>query len=125
MTLSVIGRDKMLAKLNAQIRRIKNRTGAGLRIAVLHVKGKSLEITPKYQGHLQNSCGTQVLKTTSGFSGEIYYTAAYAVFVHEIDKNYSSSPTSRNPRGQWKYLETAMKQEAKEVLHLIQMTVKI
>jgi len=111
----------MIATLNAKVRGIKGRTKAGVRAAALHVKGRSLLITPKKTGHLQNSAYTIVKDQANGPAAEIGYTAAYAVFVHEIDKHY----TSENPHGQWKFLETAMIQERKRVLQIIQALARV
>ena len=46
----------------------------------------------------------------------INYSAYYALFVHEIKKQHKN--------GQWKFLETAIKQNQAEVLKIIAETVK-
>lgn len=66
---------------------------------------------------LRSSAGSYAYDTPKGPGAVIYYTASYAVFVHEIDKNYTV--------GQWKFLETAMKEKSREVLKIIQRTVRI
>ncbi len=109
------GIDKALRNLNREVAKIKGKTSLGLRAAALHVKGKALEITPKKTGHLQNSAYVTVIATTRYTAAEIGYTAAYAPFVHEVERVYHSE----NPKGQWKFLETAMKTEADEVIKII------
>lgn len=46
----------------------------------------------------------------------VYYSAFYALFVHEIKKKHKI--------GQWKFLETAIKQNLAEILKIISDSVK-
>lgn len=48
---------------------------------------------------------------------EIGFTAAYAVFVHEIKKNYTV--------GDWKYLERALYDNQDRILHIISSRAKV
>jgi len=68
-------------------------------------------------GNLRSSAGSYAYDTSKGPGAVIYYTAFYAVFVHEIDKNYTV--------GQWKFLETAMKEKKAVVLNIIRRVVRI
>jgi len=111
MKTVVTGTDKVLRNLNREIRGIKNRTRAGMREAALVVRKRSQELTPVKTGNLKGSAGTQVYDTPKGPGAVIYYTAAYAPYVHEINRNYRV--------GQWKFLETALKQKAREILEII------
>ena len=51
--------------------------------------------------------------------GEIGYTAYYAVYVHEIEKEY------RKPGSSWKYLENTIKENAIKVLDFIVRSAKV
>jgi hypothetical protein len=44
------------------------------------------------------------------------YTKNYAIFVHEINKNYRV--------GQWKYLETPAREKASEIAEVVRETVQ-
>lgn len=107
----ITGTDKVLRNLNREILGIQNRTRAGMREAALVVRKRSQELTPVDTGHLKASAYTESFDSPKGPGAEIGYMAAYAVFVHEIDKNYTV--------GQWKFLETALKEKAKEILEII------
>jgi len=107
----VTGTDEVLANLNKEILGIQNRTRAGMREAALIVRRRSQELTPVDTGNLKSSHYTEAFDTPRGPGAEIGCTAAYAPFVHEIDKNYTV--------GQWKFLETALKEKGKEILEVI------
>lgn len=73
---------------------------------------ESQRITPVETGALR---GSGAVESVSSSEYEITYggpAAGYAVWVHEINKNY----TTKNPRGQWKYLEQALTDNFDEVL---------
>lgn len=58
------------------------------------------------------------LKPEKGPTAIIGFTAAYAVYVHEIDKNY------RKPGSSWKFLELALMENEQKILDLIKQSVK-
>lgn len=78
------------------------------------------EITPIDTTALINSQYIDVQRKGDKIVGEIGYNrygeAPYAVFVHEIDKNYKTG----NPSGQWKYLQTPLMKKKDELLRKIQ-----
>ena len=113
----ITGTDKVLRNLNRQIRGIQNRTKGGMRHAALVVRKRSQELTPVKTSNLKGSAGTEVYDTAKGLGAVIYYTAYYAVYVHEIDKNYRV--------GQWKFLETALKEKSREIVSIIRRYAKI
>jgi len=123
-SVNITGLDQVLANLNKEVRKIQDRTKAGLWEALLKVKYDVLPLTPIKHGHLRGSCytipgpaGKQVaehpepIKTSSGIAGEIGFTATYAPFVHEIDKHYTV--------GAWKFLERALKMNYDKILDII------
>lgn len=75
------------------------------------------EVIALYKGHEKALGAAQELyKSQTKILALIHYSAYYALFVHEIKKNHKT--------GQWKFLETAINQNRKEVLKIIAETVK-
>lgn len=111
--MRVTGLNKVFRRLNRKIDRIKGYTEAGLTIAAMVVKSRSMELTPHDTGNLEGSAYTSpVIKAPDGKLYVIIgYTADYALWVHEIKKNYRG--------GQWKYLVTALKNTKKRVLSIL------
>lgn len=109
--LVITGTDKVLRNLNRQILGIQNRTKGGMHHAALVVRKRSQELTPVDTGNLKASAYTEVYNTVEGAGAVIGYMAGYAPYVHEINKNYTV--------GQWKFLETALKEKSREILEII------
>lgn len=107
----MVGTDRILRNLNSEIRGIRNRTKAGLREAALVVRKRAQELSPVDTGHLKASAYTEAFDTARGPGAEIGFMASYAPYVHEIDKGYTV--------GQWKFLETALKEKHREILEII------
>lgn len=152
--ITISGLDKVVSNLNKEIARIKKATGAGLYEAGLFIKAKALPITPIDYGNLRGSCfvigiyntsypsvsfkGPQAGPLYSSFSsavGEalsiveqkkaldkisvvVGYGAFYAAFVHE-------NPNAGKFAGEWKFLETTVKQYSPEILSIIKERAKI
>ena len=110
-TVNITGMDQVLANLNKEIRKIENRSKAGIMESLLVVKGDALPITPIKTGNLRGSNYVITFDTPKGPAGEIGYTANYAPFVHEIIKNYTV--------GAWKFLERALKMNYAKILEII------
>jgi len=108
---TITGLDKVLRNLNREITGIRNRSKAGLREAALVVRRRSMQLTPVDTGNLRASAYSEVFDTVKGPAAEIGYMAGYAVYVHEINKNYTV--------GQWKFLETALKEKQHEIVEII------
>lgn len=117
--MGVIVRSNILNQLNKQIAKIKNNTYIGMQRVVLLVKASSMRRTPVDKGNLRASCYSEVRKTPSGFKGIIGYTAYYALYVHEINKNY------RKPGTSWKFLEKVLKENRKKILDILHAEAKI
>jgi hypothetical protein len=111
--IKIHGLDIVLKNLNARITTIDAGARAGLKEAALEIQGAAQEMTPHDTGNLKGSADTShVRKNEKGtLTVDVYYTADYALHVHEIDKNYRV--------GQWKYLETALKNLSKSVLRIL------
>ena len=110
--MKTTGLDKVLRNLNRRINAIEGRTKGGLAEAAMIVQGRSMELTPHDTGHLEGSAYVNPVKELpQGPTVEIGYWAAYALYVHETDRNYK--------RGQWKFLETALKEMTKKMLAVI------
>jgi hypothetical protein len=109
--------DEVLRNLNREIRGIERRTAGGMKAAADHVLAETIPRTPVDSGNLRNSGDTAAFETSQGPVAEIFFTADYAVFVHEINKNYTV--------GGWKYLETTLKEEARNVLEIIRSYARI
>jgi len=107
------GTDKVLRRLNKEIRGIRGRTKAGLMAAGLIVKRRSQIRTPVDTGNLINSAYITSTGTEIKPGVEIGYTAAYAPYVHEIEKNY------KKPGSSWKFLEKALQESEKDILKVI------
>ena len=113
------GIDNVLRNLNKEIKGIENRTQAGVTAAALKVKAESMKLTPVDTGNLKASAYVNFPAIKNIPSAEIGYTASYAVFVHEINNNYIA------PGTQWKFLETALFSNQKEILNIIKRYAKI
>lgn len=111
----ISGIDKVLGNLNRQIVQINGRSRVGLRAAALLVLGEAKELTPVVTGHLQGFTHTEPIESSAGPGIEIGFDAIYAVFVHERTELH-------HPVGQAKFLETALKKNAKRVLEIIRKT---
>jgi hypothetical protein len=111
----IFGTDLLLKNLNREIIAIEGRTDAGLNSAALWIKGESQKITPIKIGNLRDSAYTDRLKHLAYVIG---YTAYYAPFVHEINKNYKAPGTS------WKFLEKTL-QRTRKILQIIANKAKI
>ena len=113
----ITGTDQVIKNLNREIQGIRRRSKKGLRAAALIVIAESKSNTPVDTGNLRGSAYQQTFDTNKGPVAEVGYTASYAPFVHEIDKNYTV--------GGWKFLERALKDKRKDILAAIDRDVRI
>jgi hypothetical protein len=111
--------DTVMANLNREVLRIGVRSRGGMRKALLIVRRASVPLTPLKTSNLRNSCFTEVEASPvlGNITGIIGYTAAYAPFVHEINKNYTV--------GQWKFLETALTENHDAILAAIAEEIRV
>jgi hypothetical protein len=117
--LNVTGRDAVLRRLNTEVRKIKGRTKAGMWKAVLVVDRRAAELTPVATGNLIDSRERNVFLRGDAVVGYIGYTATYAPYVHEMVRAHF-----RKPGAQAKFLETALKEKAAEVLGILAAEVR-
>jgi len=88
------GVDIVLKNLNTEIRKIKNRSEAGLLKAGLLVQKKAQEMAPVDTGNLKASAYTESIKRF-GFRGpgvQVSFTASYASAVHELTGKLRGQP---------------------------------
>lgn len=111
------GMDKVLGNLNRAIEDIKGRSYAGLLKAGLFVQGESQKETPVDTGALKSSAYTQGIQKGDNPIVEIGYTAFYAPFVHEINKNYRV--------GNWQFLRNALAKNDGKILDIIRQEAEI
>ena len=122
--LVITGTDTVLRNLNREIMGIQNRTKAGLREAALVIRRRSMQLTPVGKtSHLRGSTYTEAYNTPEGPGAEIGYTALYAPYVHEIPpppaRSVPGGRSAIHTVGQWKFLETALKEKSREILEII------
>lgn len=117
--VTITGLDRVLCNLNRHIAKIPGKTKAGMKEAALLIQSESMRLTPHDTGHLKGSSYVNSpMEAANGDVGvEIGYTAVYAPYVHEINANYR--------RGQWKFLVTALKQNAKKILEILRKTARV
>ena len=101
--------------LNKEISKIENAGYDGLLDAGLYVKNKALKQTPIKTGNLRGSAYVNGTKNTR--SVKIGFSASYAIFVHEIKKNYR--------KGNWAFLQNAIQDNTKTILNIIKKKAKI
>ena len=84
-----------------------------MRKACLLVKRRSQIIVPVQTGNLKGSADTDVGFVGGKLRGIVFYTASYAVFVHENLK-------ARHKKGkQAKYLEQPLKESVREIAMIL------
>lgn len=143
---SLQGLDKVLKNLNAQIKKIKGSSAAGLKVAGMFIEKESMKECPVMSSDLKNSHYSELFNTLNGPVVEIGYTALYAPFVHEnprAGKTGGVSPKGAiyrppmNPSGKrstqaafssvgkWKFLEDPIKNNTRTILSKIRKRAKI
>jgi len=113
------GLNQVVANLNKEVRGIRGRTKTGMWLAGLYIKGAALPLTPVDTGNLRQSAYVTAGEGPGGPGVEIGYTASYAIYVHEIDKNY------RAPGTGWQYLTKAVRMSKKAVLDIVRRTARV
>jgi hypothetical protein len=107
-----IVKDTILRDMNKAVRQIKGRTLRGVLRAAQLIRRRAVQMTPVDTGNLRSGSYVDgVVVPHFGPMAEVGFTAAYAPFVHEINKNYVT--------GQWKFLQTALHESQKDVLRVI------
>lgn len=81
--IKVIGVDQILRKMKKENLDLGWRFALGLKEAGLFLQRQSQKVVPVEFGNLKNSAGTKVLGYGFFTDVVVYYTASYAVYVHE------------------------------------------
>lgn len=81
----------------------------GIKVTALYIQRESQKIVPVDTGVLRNSAGTMAEGKGWETVVSIFYTAQYAVYVHEILTSYHAPPTRA------KYLESVLEEKKKEI----------
>lgn len=140
----VKGVKSMLQKLRQREKVHRKAIAAGLGGGSLFLQRESQKIVPVQLGNLKNSAGSRVEVSAGGsISAIVFYTAAYAVFVHEnpdaahgrdFNQKYSSEIASskgskqgtargglfnRGPNQQYKFLERPAREKRKEIVLIV------
>jgi hypothetical protein len=104
--------------LNREIGKIKGRTKAGVWEAALVIRSRAQQLTPVDTTHLKTFVTTpRPSDTPMGPVTAITFHANYALHVHEIQATHRV--------GQWKFLETAIRELKGKALDIIKRTAQI
>jgi len=98
----ITGVDQVIRNIKASEAQMQKAAYDSLKEAGKDIIAEAQENTPHKTGNLKGSAFVedQPRKTPEGLVQRIGFGATYAIFVHEIDKNYK--------RGGWKFLSNAM-----------------
>lgn len=94
--------------------KIRGAQQRGLALAAEHVMGVAVDRTPIEEGNLRRSASTSV--DDRGRRAAISYSSPYAVPVHEV-------LNARHPKGQAKFLESALNSEKDAVREILRKTI--
>ena len=84
--VQVLGQKEILKNMKLQQVALGLRVAAGLKVAGLFLQGASQKLVPVDTGNLKASAFTRSTGTGFATSVGVGYTAAYALFVHELVK---------------------------------------
>lgn len=100
------GIERVFNRIDLKAEELKKKQEVALLKGGTRVLKTARKYTPVDTGNLINSSGIRSWRNERGHRVvEIYYSATYAVYVHEIQKNY------RKPGSSWKFLERALTEE--------------
>jgi hypothetical protein len=140
----VKGAKKMLSDLLKRSKLHRKAVAVGLGGGALFLQRESQKIVPVQLGNLKNSAGSRVEISAGGkISAIVFYTAAYAVFVHEnpnaahgrdFNAKYAKEISAakgtksgtarggmfnRGPNQQYKFLERPAREKRKEIVLVV------
>ena len=123
------GLDNVLNNLNKEIQGIKDRSMQGLINAAILIRRDMDETPPMIPvdtGNLRASWipGTPIYEKDK-FGIIIGFSAAYAVFVHEMVDKSNKSINWNRPGSGAKFFESALKRNEKEIVRIIAENAKI
>lgn len=114
---TITGIPQVVRNIERAIAGIETRSKAAMQEVGLVVKADALKRTPVDTGHLRGSAYIQVTSNRGQSVVEVGYTAAYAPYVHEINKNYRI--------GSWKFLEFALRDNESKIVEIIKNRAQI
>ena len=123
MSIKIKGMDKVLKKLNKEIKSIQGKTKEGVLAAVTFIEGESNEIVPHKGGGLINSSFSGVRKRFILFGkiiGRVGYKKKYAPFVHEMPETNNFTKPGTGPQ----FLLKAATKNARVILKIIRSRAK-
>jgi len=110
--------EEMLQNLRREVHWIKEASENALDVVVHKIGVRSQELVPVATGHLKSTFGTRTFRNRQNeVTVILYYTADYALWVHEINAHHAS-PT------QWKYLQTAIDEYRGEIMQDLAASVR-
>lgn len=127
MSATTKGFNQLRARLKKdKVQKVK-RLSQNLLRAGLYLQRESQRLVPVEYGVLRNSAFTRREDTGRKFIVLVGYTAAYAIYVHEIPPypyktkkgKLRSGAKHRAPTG-WKYLERPYREKHKQLMKIVQ-----
>jgi len=121
--------------LQKRLNKIPRRTEVALKEVMEFIRDESKKLTPVDTEALRNSAFAVVERGKVTVRGKVGYSITsgdlvggatdsvdYAVFVHELNNNHdpgSENSRNSNPSGQWKFLQTAVEQNQKDIPRML------
>lgn len=129
--MTVKGMDEVMQNLRKEIKGIKNRTQAGMLAAGLKVMRLSQQRVPVEYGNLRGSAFARRAQNDE-MAVEVGFSAHYAFYVHEnTQMRLKGTPRPSGlgvywgPKGQAKFLESAVSDLQKEIVDTIAAYAKV
>jgi hypothetical protein len=110
----MVGLDKVMRNLNKEIKGIEKRSQVGILKAGFFIEGEATKNAPLFTGNLRGSAYT---RSVPEGGVEVGFEAEYALWVHEIEKDYGN--------GEWKYLQRAIDENESIILDIIRLEAKV
>lgn len=111
--VKVIGVNEIKNKLRESSMRLAGSVRRGLMKGGLYLQRESQKIVPVETGNLKGSAGTKPIGRGWHTDVVVYYTATYAVYVHE------RTELSHKPGKEAKFLEKPAREQRKKILDII------
>ena len=112
MAVSIQGAEEVIARLNREIRDMKNRTELGMLKGAQVARGEAMRLTPVDTGNLKGSYEVSSDQNLSGPRAAVANHADYAPYVHE-------NLEAMHKNGTAKFLEKAILNNTDEILKAI------
>ncbi len=112
-SMNVVGAKEVKAALKEVDKTYMLGTRERMTRAALHIQRESQKEVPVLTGTLKNSAGTRVTGVGLFIEAIVFYTAAYAIYVHErTDLKHKAGKKA-------KFLEDPARREKAEVLNIL------